>query len=137
MVPTNRFLSIVALGFIAVIFNSCSSMGSKMDRQINISNASSHDVTVEIWDKESSNTLDVAPTIAADNETFHRINAGEDIVFPAVEIEGNYQVDKPDRLFLYEIEGDSAHYQQSFDIAPNANQLTIQQDGDSYLLQRN
>jgi|GEM_PF-840197 len=137
MLPVNRLFIIAAFGIIVLTLYSCSSTGSNMDRQIHIENVSLNDVTIEIWDKESSNSMDVNPTIAIDKEKFQRIDVGESIEFSAGDIKGNYRANKPDRLFLYEIERDSAYYRQSFDIAPGTNELTIQQKGSVYSLQQN
>lgn len=134
MLPANRFVCLTLSVLLAAILYNCSPASSFGDREISIRNSSSQNVLVEIWDKESSHTLDVAPAVSVDLETFHRINAGESIVFPDEEIEGNYRADKSDRLFLYEVEVDSAYYQQLFDVAPGVAELTIRKEGEHYTL---
>jgi uncharacterized protein YcfL len=97
--------------FLFIVFLLLSCTTSADSQEININNNHSTTIMVDIWDIESSNTVDPAPAfpINATNISAIPIKPTESYTLPNREIKGNSDA-KNLRLFLYEVEGDSAFF---------------------------
>lgn len=122
----------IYLLFFALLGPGCSNTGPDGgNNEIEITNSTSFDVLVDLWDQESSNGLDPAPAVSLGETSFIRINSDEAVTVLESGIKGGFSGDGEIRLFLFQIEGDSAYYQRSFSVS-NSQTIELTYDTGEY-----
>lgn len=113
---------IIFILFFALVGPGCSNTGPNGDNsEIEITNSTSSDILVDLWDQESSNMLDPAPAVPLSETFLIRIDSNEATNVLESKIKGTFTGDGGVRLFLFQIEGDSAYYQRSFSFSDSQN----------------
>lgn len=117
--------------FLSLVIFGCSNMNSNSNQQIKITNNHSSTIMVDLWDLNSSNTVDPSPAVSVEKVPFLQIDPSESIIVNKDDIQGEKESEFI-RLFLYEVSGDSAFYQTSFSF--NSRKISIHNGIDGYYL---